>query len=193
MTASNRTTLKALFETGDTLSQASFEDLIDSFVNLVETGQQTMAGALSTTQLITSRLSAGDANVTGTLSANTAILNSVRVATVSASAVNTNDLTLGITTLSALGSTQGTAALLSQTITRIAGIADGQTTGVRLPPASSNIGRIFYIHNSTAVSGNIWPDTGCAINGLSVNAAFALAANTLTVAIPITTSSYAVR
>lgn len=49
MTAQTRDTLKALFETGDTLEQASFVDLIDSFVCKVEGTAETVDGPLTLT------------------------------------------------------------------------------------------------------------------------------------------------
>ena len=47
MAEQNRATLKNYFQTGDRPSQAQYADLIDSQLNLAETGIQTMAGALS--------------------------------------------------------------------------------------------------------------------------------------------------
>ena len=44
MAKQNRTTLKGYFETGDIPSQAQYADLIDSQLNLVETGTQTVEG-----------------------------------------------------------------------------------------------------------------------------------------------------
>ena len=47
MAKQNRTTLKGYFETGDIPSQAQYADLIDSQLNLAETGIQTAAGGLT--------------------------------------------------------------------------------------------------------------------------------------------------
>lgn len=47
MTASTSTSLKALFETGDTLLQDSFIDLIDSFLNITNTSAQTITSPIT--------------------------------------------------------------------------------------------------------------------------------------------------
>lgn len=67
MTTYNKTTLKTFFEQNDIPTGQNYADLIDSQVNLVETALQTMAGPLSTTQLITPQVSATNANFTGGL------------------------------------------------------------------------------------------------------------------------------
>lgn len=53
MTAQNRTALKALFQTGDTLAEGSFVDLIDSFLDLVDTGSQTIASPVTFSNAVT--------------------------------------------------------------------------------------------------------------------------------------------
>lgn len=177
MTNYNKTTLKTFFETGDVPSGQNFADLIDSNVNLVETGLQTMAGALSSTEFIASRVSAGSVNVTGNVSANTG--------TVFASS---NRWSVGI--VSATGTAQATAAVLIYTVNNGAGVIDGQTTGFLLP--SNQPGRIQYIVNGIA-SANLWPPVGGQINTLSSNAAFGMAASTPYTIIHTATSGYAVK
>ena len=51
MAEQNRTTLKNYFQTGDRRSQAQYADLIDSQLNLAETGTQVMVGILSSSGL----------------------------------------------------------------------------------------------------------------------------------------------
>ena len=51
MAEQNRTTLKNYFQTGDRPSQAQYADLIDSQLNLAETGTQIMVGILSSSGL----------------------------------------------------------------------------------------------------------------------------------------------
>lgn len=46
MTALNKDALKALFETGDTITQTTMANLIDSFVDTVETSAQNIAGPI---------------------------------------------------------------------------------------------------------------------------------------------------
>ena len=74
MTAQTKATLKPLFETGDVPDGSTYTDLIDSFVNLADTTAQTMSGALVTTVLGASEVSAptgkfGTVAVSGGLSA----------------------------------------------------------------------------------------------------------------------------
>lgn len=54
MAKQNRTTLKEYFETGDIPSQAQYADLIDSKLNLSETGTQTVAGNITVAGTISS-------------------------------------------------------------------------------------------------------------------------------------------
>lgn len=58
MSIRNRQNLKADFETGDTLTQDAFEDLIDSSLNLVDTSAQSLASNLSMPNLATNSVSA---------------------------------------------------------------------------------------------------------------------------------------
>lgn len=69
MTNYNKQTLGTYFQTNDVPSGTDFQNLIDSNVNLVETSVQAMAGPLSTTELIATRISAGNVIVTGSFSA----------------------------------------------------------------------------------------------------------------------------
>ena len=72
MTARAKTTLAALFQTGDTPSGTDFSDFIDSYVNLVETTAQTVASKLTISGgTETTTVSANTATFTGTVSANT--------------------------------------------------------------------------------------------------------------------------
>jgi hypothetical protein len=82
MTNQSKSVLQALFETGDVPSGSNYSDMIDSSVNLAETSAQTMIGPLISTEFIAPRVSATNVNVTGTLSATTAM-----IATFTASAV----------------------------------------------------------------------------------------------------------
>lgn len=87
---SNKATLASFFETGDVPSAAQFADMINSSVNLFETVDQNMAGALITTQLVTPQVSATNVNVTGTLTAANAnfTVNTLTASTVSANRGN---------------------------------------------------------------------------------------------------------
>lgn len=63
MTTFNKSSLKLLFEQGDIPTGQNYSDFIDSYVNIVETTVQSMAGPLNTTELITPRVSANTINL----------------------------------------------------------------------------------------------------------------------------------
>lgn len=214
MTNYNKNSLKAFFETGDVPTGQNFSDFIDSYVNLVETGVQIMAGALSTTELNTARVSAGNANFTGTMAiagitsvanlyADTIISSALNIGTISVTNINAtgnilaqqgaiiasaNRWSAGI--VSAAGTAQAAGAPLIYTVNFGAGVVDGQTTGFLLP--ANEQGRVQYLTNGGA-SANLWPPTGGAINVLASNAAFGMAANTLYTIIHTLASGYAVK
>lgn len=212
MTTYNKQTLATFFQTNDIPDGTDFANLIDSQVNIVETSVQNMAGALGTTELIASRVSAGNVNVTGTLnvagitSANTIYANNIiagsasytnqtvtNLITTTVSATNlysTNGLISGVGVVSAAGTTQGTAASLVNVINRGKGIADGTTTG--FTPLTNKPGLVQYLFNEGA-SANLWPPTGGFINGLAANAVFPLAASAMVTIVHLTASAYAVK
>lgn len=203
MTIYNRTTLKTFFETGDVPTGADYANLIDSCVNMGETGVQTLQGALNPTELITSRVSAGDGvftgnlSVTGTFSAQTFAFADITAssatiaARVSANSVaTTTGIFSRVAIISAAGTTQATAAQLSAVINRGAGVVDGSTTGFVL--INNRAGLTQYIVNGGA-SANLYPPSECVINVLATNAAFGMAANTLYTIIHTTNSAFSVK
>lgn len=220
MTTYNKTTLKTFFQTGDTPTGTDYANFIDSYVNIVETAAQNMAGPLYTTELNTARVSAAALNITGvasaaglnvsgTVSANAINTSSLFANTVSAASLNitgdvsaatvtvygsairsTNGLFSGVGIVSAAGTTQGTAAQLTNVVNRGKGVADGSTTGFAIP--SNKVGWTQYLFNE-GVSANLWPPSGGTINGLAANAAFSLAASAMVTIIHLTASAMAVK
>lgn len=208
MTTYNKSTLKTFFETGDIPTGTDYANFIDSYVNIVETGVQTMAGALNPTELIAARVSATNANITGIMSASTLVANTGSFSTIAAnsgsftadvSASGTiyasamrsvNGFISGVGIVSALGSTQATAAPLSFVVNRGKGIVDGTTTGFM--PLANRAGLVQYLFNE-GVSANLWPVVGGTINGLAVNAPFALAASAMVTIVHLTASAHAVK
>lgn len=187
MTQLNKSALTLLFQQGDVPTGTDYANLIDSYVNQAETATQAMQGPLSTTELVTPRVSATDINVTGTInlgstitaptvSANLVITNDVSAnGTIYASAVRT-PYVLGTTaTISAAGTTQATAAQITATVNILRGVTDGTTTG--FTPLGNKAGWVQQILND-GPSANLWPPVGGRINGLAANAAFSLAAST---------------
>lgn len=227
MTTYNRATLKTFFETGDVPGGQDYANLIDSCLNVVDTGVQTIQGGFNPTELITARVSAGTGNITGdltvggTVSAATIYVNTINITAITLASAAITNATIGTATItsanitnlnltiasaaslyagglfqpvaiiSATGTTQATAALCTATINNVQGAADGQTTGVILP--ANKIGYEQIVYNSTAVSANLYPCVGGAINRLSANAPFAMAAGTPYTVSHIAASAYAVR
>lgn len=201
MTTYNKTTLATFFETGDVPTGQDYTNLIDSQVNIVETSIQAMAGALSTTELITPRVSATNINVTGILSAGTFAVNAFTI---------TNDISAGgtvyasaliaqggsvygpVTLISAAGSTLATAAPIGTSkIIRCKGIVDGKTTGFQLLANQMGNQQTIWVEENTSC--NLWPCTGGQINALSSNAAFAMTGNTQYIVTHIKASGYSVK
>lgn len=212
MTTYNKTTLKTFFENGDIPTGTNYADFIDSYVNLVDTSAQDMAGPLSTTELVTPKVSATNMNITGTMSANsisiTGSLTTVDATFTGRPALNNGIVVSGdvsasnniycsairiqsVAIISALGTAQAAGAALTATICRLQGISDGQTTGFVLQ--ANKTGLIQYLVNETATSANLWPPTGGKINNLSTNAAFAIAGGSSYTVFHTQASAYGVK
>lgn len=211
MTTYNKQTLGTYFQTGDVPTGTDFQNLIDSQVNIVETSTQSMAGPLSTTELITSRVSAGNVFITGTFSASNISVSAISVTgTVSAGGLNvtadvsaatgtvyasamrsTNGVFAGVGIVSAAGTAQATAAVLVNIVNRGQGVADGVTTGFAIP--ANRTGLVQYLTVETNTSANLWPPTGGTINNTAANTVFALAGRTSYTIIHLAASAYGVK
>lgn len=169
----------------------------------VSAGNITISGSFSAANLGATNLDATNANITnvsaGTINASTVnavTLNttgniSASAASVYASAVRVSDGLYGSTAIvSAAGTTQGAAALLTSFINRVAGVADGVTTGVVI--AANRTGLVQYVIGGAA-SANLWPPTGGRINALASNAAFGMAASTQYTILHTESSGYSVK
>lgn len=192
MTAQTRAVLKSVFEDGDTLQGTNFSDLIDSFINILDSGTQTIAGTLSPNSLntgtgtfnnivVSASVSAangffGTANIgTGTFA--TADITTLNATTVSAQSIYVSGRNqYAVVIASAAGTTQGAATALGvQRITRLQGVTDGSATGFRL--STPVIGTEQVLINDTGVSANLWPASGCSIDGGSADAVRGIPAN----------------
>lgn len=205
MTNYNKATLITFFQQGDVPSGTDYANFINSCVNMVETSEQDMAGALGVTELIASRVSAGNINCTGILSTSTFSLSgTLNAASVSANgditslgrvtasaATLTNGVIQSVGIVSAAGITQGTAAMLTNVINNGQGTSDGVTTGFAIP--ANRTGLTQYLVHKGAVSGNLWPPIGGIINSLSTNAPFPLVAGTSYTIMHIAASAYGVK
>lgn len=195
MTNYSKATLKTFFETNDVPNGSDYANFIDSYVNIVETGVQSMAGPLLPTELITARVSAANINVTVGLSANSISVAtdvSATNGTVYASANRASFNYHGTPVIvSAFGTAQTTGSLLSSEFCRLQGATDAQATGFRL--MANQIGWVQYLSNECAVSANLWPPSGGTINALSSNVPFPLAAGVPYIVMHRAASSYAVK
>ena len=86
----------------------------------------------------------------------------------------TGTTTSSVSTISAAGSTQGTATAITTDLVVVSTVASG--TGVVLPTASA--GRRIVIRNNGANTLNVYPGSGAAINALGANVAFTLETST---------------
>lgn len=209
MTIFNKATLATFFAQGDIPQGSDYNNLIQSQVNLAETVEQDMAGPLSTTKLITPKVSAAALNVTGAVTfgsvsfagvvsaASVNVTGDIRATsgTVYASALNsTSGLISSPVIISAAGTALATATQLTAYINRIQGVVDAQNTGVKLLVGTGRLGWEQTIVNETAVSANLWPaGSDFKINALASGAAFAMAANTTYFAVYTQASAYAVK
>jgi len=112
MTTYNKNTLKTFFQTGDTPDGNDYANFIDSYVNIVETAEQTLAGALNSPELISAKISAGNVNITGTLNVvgqfsaanlstnNITNASNILTTTLSATVVNSNAVVTSAATIS---------------------------------------------------------------------------------------------
>lgn len=199
MTTYNKATLKTFFETNDVPGGTDYANLIDSQVNIVETAVQAMAGTLQAPELVASRVSAGNVNITGTLQvAGTFTVDRLAVSAMTISAITSaNDLNVAgefiraPVTYAAAGTAQATATVISAGNAILTGAVDGQTTGFRLMANKAGLNQTLY--NQSGVSANLWPCTGGQINALASNAAFGMTANTLYTVFHTKASGYAVK
>lgn len=126
-----------------------------------------------------------------TVSATTVITTTVSADAVYASAGRfTSGIYQGVGIVSAAGSAQATAAVLTNVINRGKGVVDGQTTG--WTPPANRTGLVQYLFNEGA-SANLWPPSGGTINGLAANAPFPLAASAMVTIVHLTASAMAAK
>jgi hypothetical protein len=127
------------------------------YANSGTVGGQLLSGTLTTNAQpnVTSVGSLSSLTVTGNISG----------ANVSVVSYNIRSVGTGI---SANGSTQGTATVLTKEINVVSTVSAGQ--GVQLPAAVA--GLVIIVTNTSANTVNVYPPTGAAINAGSANAAY---------------------
>lgn len=172
MTAQNRTALKALFETGDTILQSSFENLIDSLLDIVEVSSQTVAGPIVFSSVITFN-DAISAN--GILTMNAAIRLNNSIGNIDGN-INCSGMffTNSITSADAAiptGTTRASARPITKYITVLTGVSAGTNDGI-IVGNGSGLAYQQIIINSTAVTAKVYSydnvQPGSNIDGTSV-------------------------
>lgn len=101
MAAQDRATNKAVFENGDKPQGSDFANLIDSMVTLADSTAQSMTSKLEGPEFATSKVSAADASISGTLT----YTGATTVAAVASGAVTVPGSALGYITATVSGRT----------------------------------------------------------------------------------------
>lgn len=222
MTTYNKATLKTFFAQNDVPQGTDYANFIDSYVNIVDTTLQSMAGPLQTTEITASRVSAGNGNYTGTLTVagQFSAKSNFKVKSITASALTvTNNISANNEflngTLSIVGQTSaanlniggdfvrpvvqfnaaGTAQASATLLTAGNCLLTGASDGQATGYIlqSNKTGLVQFVYNQNAVSANLWPCTGGQINVLASNAAFGMTASTMYTVYHTKASGYAVK
>jgi hypothetical protein len=166
MTQRSVTYLKGRFEEGDIPSGTDYADLIDSFVNLEASAEQTMAGKLSLPNL----------TVTNTVSAD--IVHA------------TKSILHGYTSAVTIGTTQGSAVVVSADVNFVT-VSDAAERGIVLN--DHHQGSIQYVTNddSSVTAATIFPFSGTKFIATAENAGLLLAAGQTIQILHVNASSYA--
>lgn len=197
MTSRTPTYLKGLFENGDPLTQSSFEDVFDSYVNLSVSGKQTIVSDLQTSgEIICARVSAAS-YFTSTVSADTVFANtsinspignlvSVSASTIAATTGNITSLnstnvsasTVNVTTrftgsvdssVKATGTTRASAKAISSATSLLVTVSAGTEDSVVI--GGGYPGFTQYIINSTTNTAQVFPPSGGSFDGGTPDAA----------------------
>jgi len=105
MTTQTRSTLKSLFETGDTPDGGNYSDMIDSALSLVDTSAQSINSDLSVPKIIATEVSADVVNCSG-LAVTTMLVSAVNFATETTASVSAAASVLGYITIQVGGNTR---------------------------------------------------------------------------------------
>lgn len=200
MTARTPAYLKGRFEQGDIPQGTDYEDLMDSYVNVATSAEQTIDSNLRTSkQFIADSVSANSINTSAlsisvasaaTFGANTANINTLSVTDASAAALRSASATLVTVTadnvyvsgkmiltsqdVSALATTQAGALLINAPTTFVI-FANGNDQSVRLP--TSERGRVQTIINAASTTIRIFPAVSGRFLVTAVNASINLPAD----------------
>lgn len=177
--------LSAASQSVNTLTVTTLTGTTGTFSGIVSANSLNAAGNVTGgTGTFTGSVSAASLNVTGDVSAATG--------TVYASAMRSvNGIFSGTGIVSAAGTSQAAATILTNVINRGQGVADGTTTGFAIP--ANKTGLVQYLLVETNTSANLWPPSGGTINGKAANTVFALAGQTSYTIFHVGASAYGVK
>lgn len=173
MTARTPTYLKARYEQGDIPQGTDYEDIFDSYINVVVSAEQSIDSNLRTTkEFIAASVSANNFNA---VSANSVTSPIGRFTTVSADSINVSGKVIfGSFDVSALATTQASAVLINGTTNFII-FANGNDQAVILP--TSERGREQKIINAASTTIKIFPAVSGRFLVTAVNASLNLPAD----------------
>jgi len=175
MTAQTPTYLKARFETGDIPTGTDYSDVFDSYLNVVTTDIQTIAGGVTfSNQINVSEV------ITPLVSAASVIASFVSAQTINGAFINADSLSVsgkvifGSVDISAASTTQAGATTLGG-VTNFVIYANGNNLAVKLPTSES--GRQQYIINAASTTLKIFPAVSGRFLVTAVNASLNLPAD----------------
>jgi hypothetical protein len=184
MTQRSRTYLKGVFEQGDIPTGTDYADLIDSFLSLETSSEQTMIGGLTLTSVnatngridnlsVTTKVTAAAAEFTGPVSAASIWVDS--------KLIQSNQINV-----SANGTTQAAATRLTKDTSYV--FCTNLNRAVVL--ATAEPGRTQIIVNTATTALLVFPASGANFVGTAENASLALAANGTMIVPHIGVSAY---
>jgi hypothetical protein len=184
MTQRSRTYLKGVFEQGDIPTGTDYADLIDSFLSLETSSEQTMIGGLTLTSVnatngridnlsVTTKVTAGAGEFTGPVSAASIWVDS--------KLIQSNQINV-----SANGTTQAAATRLTKDTSYV--FCTNLNRAVVL--ATAEPGRTQIIVNTATTALLVFPASGANFVGTAENASLSLAANGTMIVPHIGVSAY---
>lgn len=166
MSSYSKETLKTFFQQGDVPTGQNYADFIDSCVNLVDTTAQSTAGPLVISEVITPRVSATNANFTGTLDVN-ATANFAGRVNASASRIIVSAITVG-TMLSAVNASFTTVSannLFIQTLSTV-NLVNSAATITNLYVGNVSALNIRVANDVSASTGTVYASAMRSVNGI---------------------------
>jgi hypothetical protein len=174
MTQRSPTYLKSRFEQNDIPNGTDYADLVDSFVNLETSANQTMSGPI--TFVTAAGQSAQFDNIRASVAATVASL------------YVQGPMYFTVATVSALGTTQVSAAAVNGQINHV--FCTNQDRSVRLPTPTP--GRVQWVQNTSVTALSVFPAVGGNFVGTAADASISIPVDQAIQVIHLTVSAYGV-